>query len=200
MWTPVNTKFYVPQLPVSIVSVSGGGQEFTRATLEALNCVVLLHSVGTPSDFLQVIAQGQNAPRYMIIIGHGTQDGLDFGEYGPSDIDTSMLHNGAMPPEVIRQHVNLPGCTVFSYSCEGGSQTMAEAFLSGGLAAYIGCRAGPDVAAMNLFLFHFLHGVTAKKLADRDAWHRAIAATDHPDINEFSFFHSGGAEERFLVP
>jgi len=197
MWKPVDTEFYVPRLPVSIVAVSGGGMEFARATLESLYCVVLLHTIGTPSDFLKVIAQGEDAPRYMIIMGHGTEDGLDFGEYGPADIDVSMLRNGAMPPEVIRRHVNLPGCTVFSYSCEGGSKAMAEAFLTGGLAAYIGCRTGPDVVAMNLFLFHFLHGVMAKKLSDRDAWHQAVAATDHEDINEFSFFHGDGTEERF---
>lgn len=193
----MDSGFYVPRLPVSIVAVSGGGMEFARATLESMNCVVLLHSVGTPDDFLKVIAQVDNAPRYMIIMGHGTEDGLDFGDYGPADIDTSMLKNGSMPPEVIRRHVNLPGCTVFSYSCEGGSEAMAQAFLAGGLSAYIGCRTGPDVVAMNLFLFHFLHGIMAKKLSDRDAWYRAVAAVDHEDINQFSFFDSEGAEERF---
>ena len=196
MWKPVDTEFYVPRLPVSIVDVNGGGMEFARATLESLNCVVLVHSVGTPSDFLKVIAQGENAPRYMIIMAHGTEDGFDFGDYEPS-IDVSMLRNEAMPPEAIHQHVNLPGCTVFAYSCGAGSREMADAFLAGNVAAYIGCRTGPDVVAMNLFLFHFLHGVMAKKLSDRDAWHRAVAATDHEDINEFSFFHSDGTEERF---
>jgi len=196
MWKPVDTEFDTPRLAVSIAAVDSGGMEFIRTILEALDCVVHLHAIGTPSDFLKVIAQGDNAPRYMIVNGHGTEDGLFFGDYGVP-VDTSMLRNESMPPEAIRQHVNLPGCTVFSYSCYGGTKEMAEAFLAGGAAAYIGCRCGPNVTAMSLFLFHFLHGVTSKKLSDRDAWHRAVAATDHEDINEFSFFHSDGTEERF---
>lgn len=198
MWKPIDTEFYVPRLPVSIVHISGSGKEFVRCTLEALNCTVLTHTVGTPSDFLKVIAQGENAPRYMIILGHGTKDGLHFGDYEPS-IDTSMLHHASMPPEAIRQHVNLPGCTVFSYSCYGGDRAMAEAFLAGGIAGYLGCRTAPDTTAMTLFLFHFLFGVIDKKLSDHDAWYQAIAATNHEDINQFSFFHTNGTEEQFPI-
>src|SRR5688500_3932968 len=103
MWKPIDTEFFAPRVPVSIACISSGAEQFIRNTLESLNCVVLLHLIGTPSDFLKVIAQGENAPRYMIIEGHGTDDGLVFGEYIPS-IDTSMLKNECMPAEVIRAH------------------------------------------------------------------------------------------------
>ena len=105
-----------------------------------------------------MIAQGPSAPRYMVIMGHGTEDGLHFGEYGPADIDTSMLRNHSLPPEVIRRHVHLPGCTVISAICQGGSAAMADAFLSGKVAAYIGCKTEPDAVAMNVFLVNFLFG------------------------------------------
>ncbi|MBV9863953.1 MAG: hypothetical protein JO316_01235 [Abitibacteriaceae bacterium] len=196
MWKPVDTEFSVPRCPVSVVNVSGWGTEFIRAMLEALNCVVVVHHIGTPADFIKVIEQGENAPRYMIIMGHGTKDGLHFGDYGVP-VDTSMLHNDLMPPEAICEHTKLPGCTVFSFSCYGGNKAMAEAFLAGDVSAYIGCRTGPDTTAMALFLFHFLFGVLSKQLPDHDAWHRAVAATDHEDIYQFSFFHADGAEERF---
>lgn len=198
MWQPIDTQFYAPKTPVAIVDVSGGGMEFTRATLEELNCIVIRHAIGTPTDFLKVLGQGRNAPRYMIIMGHGTEEGLCFGDYGRDDIDVSMLRDGDMPPEAIGPRLNLPGCTVISYSCYGGSPEMARAFTSGGVAAYIGCRTGPETVAMNLFLFHFLFGARTKGLSDRDAWHRAVAAVDHPDIDEFSFFHADGTEERFV--
>jgi len=159
--------------------------------------VVLLHAVGTPTDFLKVIAQGEHAARYMLIMGHGTEDGRSFGDYGPADIDISMLRNQCMPPEVIGRHIYLPGCTVVSCFCEGGSAAMSRAFLAGSLAAYIGCRSMPDAAALNVFLANYFFGVRAKSSSDRDAWHRAVAATDHEDIDQISFFHGDSTEERF---
>ena len=196
MWKPVDTEFYAPRLPVSIAAVSSDGVEFVRSMLEALHCVVLLHAIGTPTDFLKVIAQGVHAPRYLVIMGHGTEDGLYFGDYGPAEIDTSMLRNQFMPPEVIRQHVYLPGCTVISAFCEGGKAAMAQAFLKGDVAAYIGCRTSPDAVALNVFLVNFLFGIRAKHLSDRDAWHRAVIATNHKDSDQMSYFHRDGTEER----
>jgi hypothetical protein len=196
MWKPVDTEFYAPRLPVSIAAVSSDGVEFVRSTLEALHYVVLLHAIGTPTDFLKVIAQGAHAPRYMLIMGHGTEEGLYFGDYGPAEIDTSMLRNRSMPPEVIQQHVYLPGCTVISAFCAGGKAAMAQAFLKGDVAASIGCRTSPDAVALNVFLVNLLFGIQAKHLSDRDAWQRAVIATDHEDIDQMSYFRGDGTEER----
>ena len=197
MWKPVDAEFFVPLLPVSLVCVSGGGMELTRAALEALGCVVLTHRVGTPSDFLKVVGQGEQAPRYLVILGHGDENGLVFGEYGPGAIDVSMLRNGSLPPEAIGPHVDLPGCTVISYSCLGGTDAMARAFLAGGLAGYVGCRAEVDTGALTLFLMHFLFGVRTKKSPDADAWRQAVAAVDHPEVDQMRFWHGDGREETF---
>lgn len=196
MWKPVDTEFFVPLLPVSLVPVSGGGVELTRAALEALGCVVLTHRIGTPSDFLRVLGQGDHAPRYMVILGHGDENGLVFGEYGGT-IDVSMLRGGSLPPEAIQAHVDLPGCTVISYSCVGGTDAMAHAFLAGGAAGYIGCRTEVEAVALTLFLFHFLFGARHKKLADVDAWRQAVAAVDHPEVDQMRFWHGDGREEVF---
>ncbi len=194
MWEPVDTEFFAPLLPVSLVYVSGGGMEMTRAALEALGCVVLTHRVGTPSDFLRVLGQGGQAPRYMMILGHGDESGLVFGEFGGA-IDCSMLRGGSLPPEAIGPHVNLPGCTVISYSCLGGTDAMARAFLAGGVAGYVGCRTEVEVVALTLFLFHFLFGALHKKLPDADAWRQAVLAVDHPEVDQMRFWHSDGREE-----
>ena len=153
-----------PLLPVSLVHVSGGGLELTRTALEALGCVVLTHRIGTPSDFLRVLGQGEQSPRYMVILGHGDEDGLVFGEYD-KPLGGLWLRDGSLPPEAIEAHVNLPGCTVISYSCQGGSDAMARAFLTGGVAGYIGCRTEVQTVALTLFLFHFLFGALHKKLS-----------------------------------
>ncbi len=199
MWKPVDTEFFVPLLPVSLVQVSGGGGELTRAALEALGCVVLTHRVGTPADFLRVLGQGSQAPRYMVILGHGDENGLVFGEYDEA-IDASMLRDGSLPPEAIAGRVHLPGCTVISYSCGGGTDAMARAFLSGGVASYIGCRIEVETVALALFLFHFLFGARHKKLPDADAWRQAVLAVDHPEVDGMRFWHGDGREEAFSRP
>ena len=194
MFRPVEAEFYVPLLPISIVQVSGGG-EFLRSMLESLRCVVTLHRPGTPGDFLKLIALGENAPRYMIICGHGAEDGLYFGEY-IAEIDTSMLRNGCLPAAAIQETVDLPGCTVISATCCGGQAPMAEAFILGGVSAYLSSPEEPDGMAMNVFLINFFYAVMEKGLSDEDAWRHAAAATDHADIWQLRYFQSGDVEKR----
>lgn len=196
MWKPIDTEFFAPRQPVSLVAIDSSDVPLIRTVLESLGCVVLLHAVGTPTDFLKVIGQGERAARFMIITGHGTDDGLYFGDY-ISSIDTSMLVNGSLPPAAIERHVNLPGCTVYTHACFSGTPAMAQAFLSGGLKAYLGCRTQPDATAANLFIHNFIYNLKYRNLSERDAWERAVAATDHEEINQISFFHNDGREERF---
>lgn len=196
MWRPIDTEFYAPRLPVSIASVEGDGPGL-RNLLEAFQCVVHLHWIGTPNDFLKVISQGAAVPRYLFIDGHGTEYGLHFGEYGEG-IDTSMLREGCLGPETIRERVNLPEATVVNLTCLGGERRMADAFLAGRIQSYIGCRTYPDGVAMHLFAANFIYNVAVRKLSDRDAWYRAVRDTDHPDIDMISFYHADGREERFI--
>jgi hypothetical protein len=53
-----------------------------RSILKSLGARVLLHLVGTPEDFLRILAQGEAAPRCIVIWGHGDENGLVFGAYG----------------------------------------------------------------------------------------------------------------------
>jgi hypothetical protein len=64
-----------------------------RSILESLGAVVTLHLIGTPEDFLSVIAQGSAAATYTILCAHGDEHGLIFGEFG-DDIDASTLEEG----------------------------------------------------------------------------------------------------------
>ncbi|RAV09402.1 hypothetical protein [Paenibacillus contaminans] len=64
MWNPVDTKFYAPKLPVAIAAVGDSTEaHFIRTVLEQFNVVTLLHAIGTPVDFLNVIGQKENAPK-----------------------------------------------------------------------------------------------------------------------------------------
>src|SRR5690606_27571246 len=150
MWRPIDTEFYGPRLPVGIANIGGDGPGL-RNLLEGLKCVVHLHWIGTPGDFLKVIAQGAAVPRYLFIDGHGTEEGLHFGTYG-DEVDTSVLKGESLPPSVIRERVNLPGSTVVNLACLGGHRAMADAFLAGRIQAYIGCRDYVDGFATPLFV------------------------------------------------
>jgi hypothetical protein len=169
-----------------------------RPLLEMLDAVVTIHWIGTPMDFLSVLGQGDTAPPYLLIAGHGdSEDGYWLGEYADF-IDTSMLRGQYLPPDIIEPVVSLPGCTVISTACGAGSEAMGRAFTSNGkLNAYIGCRTAPYGAAMDIFVMNFFFNVLHKKLSNRDGWQRAMLATDHPDIYQISFYQADGVEERY---
>jgi hypothetical protein len=198
MTTSVDEHFYSPRLRVNIVALPDGDYEAhaMRAILEGFNCVVTIHWIGTPSDFLKVLGQGATAPRYLLIAGHGDEDkGYYLGEYADF-IDTSMLRDQYMPADVIAPIVDLPGCTVISSACAGGVERMGRAFVSTGrITAYMGCRAYPDAQDMFAYLVNFFHGILRKKLLDRAAWERAMVVTDQPDTYQMRFFHANGVEE-----
>lgn len=198
MWRPIDTEFYSPRLPVGIIGLPGGDASGLRQILEALQCVVHVHWIGTPGDFLKVISQGAAVPRYLFIDGHGGEEGLHFGEYGVPEIDTSMLVGEYMPADAVRDRVNLPECTVINLTCMGGMRRMADAFLAGKVRAYIGCRDYPDGTATDLFVTNLVYNLRMRNLSDRDAWYRAVADTDHPDIDLFSYYNADGNEERFI--
>jgi len=142
---------------------------------EELGGTAHLHLCGTPGDFLKVIAQGNAAAPYLIIVVHGDDNGLVFGEYADS-IDTSMLVEGSMPPECIARHVNLPGRVVFNDACRAGEPPMAQAFMAGGLKGYIGSREPtPHGTAGIMFIAHFFYKLWREKCSEREAWEQAAS-------------------------
>ena len=177
MWEPVDARFYVKRHPVDIVNIGGVGNDgrLTRALFEALYAVTQLHLCGTPGDFLQVISQGQDAAPHMLICGHGDDNGLVFGEFGPG-IDASMLVEGSMPPECIAENIHLPGCVVINGGCACGEKAMAEAFMSGNLKAYMGTvDPVPEHRADLMFLVHFFYKLFRTGCSEREAWEQAAS-------------------------
>ena len=178
MWQPVDTEFYCRRHPVAIAALGDVGHDavFARALLEELGAVVHLHLIGTPGDFLKVLSRGSGAAPYLVISAHGEPTGIRFGEYAEG-IDTSMLEDGILTPERIAETVDLPGCVVVNESCFGGEAALAEAFMRGGLGAYIGTvEPDPDACAWPLFLAHFFYELFHRRRTEREA--RRISAPD----------------------
>lgn len=196
----IDQQFFTPR-PLITVAVLPNAEleaQAVRAVLEYLDYAVIVHWIGTPGDFLTVLGQGDTAPRYLVITGHGDEnDGFYLGEYADF-IDISMLRNHYLPAEAIAPVVNLPGCTVIASACAAGVEKMGRAFSGrGALRAYIACRDYPDGSDMLVFLVNFFHGLMRKHLSDHDAWRHALITTDAPEVYATSYFHGDGTEDRF---
>lgn len=153
----VDETFFHPRTPVAVVAVGEASEALlVRAILESLGAAVSVHLPGTPHDFLQVIGQGSAAPGYLVICGHGDENGLVFGEYG-EDINVAVLDKGSMPPSALAGRVSLPGKVVVSTACATGTTAFGAAFLSGGASAYIAPGGYPEGADAGLFVHILFH-------------------------------------------
>ena len=115
----------------------------------------LVHGCTIPArESLRSSGKESRLQGYVILCGHGNEDGFILGEYGPQ-IDSSMLVKGSMPDHVFGPRVNLPGKVVVSTACCTGGNVFKEVFKRGGAAAYIGPDGYPDGtdAAPGAFVF-----------------------------------------------
>ena len=173
---PIDTRFYSPRTPIAIVDYGATSEAHAlRVLLELMGAVTLLHQPGTPEDLLLILGQGEAAPPYVVLCGHGDQVGLVLGEYAPS-IDTTALEGTSMPPPAIAGRIHLPGRTVINTACLAGREEMGRAFLRGGLRAYIAPDDYPEGRDVLLFLLHLFHPLLARgRDWVEEAWERAAA-------------------------
>jgi RimJ/RimL family protein N-acetyltransferase len=175
MWKPIDREFFAQRTPVEIADCGGVGAlgRLVRDLIEELGGTAHLHLCGTPGDFLKVISQGEAAAPYIVVLAHGDDNGLVFGQFA-DPIDTSMLVDGSMPPECIAEHIDLPGRVVFNDACGAGEAPMAQAFLKGGLKGYIGSvEPVPHGTAGIMFIAHFFHRLWRTGCSEREAWEQA---------------------------
>ncbi|WP_184705039.1 hypothetical protein [Rhizobium lusitanum] len=171
----IDKSFSWPREPVAIVAIGDSGEALLlRAVLESLGAVVLLHLPGTPDDVLKCLDQGADAPEYIILSGHGDETGFVLGEF-VEEIDTSALVKGSLPPANLMSRINLPGKVVLSTACLTGNEAFAQAFLSGGVRAYIAPAEYPDGAAIPLFVHGFFYHLLQKQASLEEALNLASA-------------------------
>jgi hypothetical protein len=171
----IDQSFYAPRTPVAIIDCGDPPEACAiRSLLERLGAVVTMHLPGTPGDFLLTLGQGELAPEFVIICGHGDENGIAFGEYAPGiGIDTSCLVEGSLPALALAGKIKLPGRVVLSTACESGVEDFGRAFLDGGVGAYIAPLSSPDGADALLFVHHFFHNILRQGMALEAAWLRA---------------------------
>ena len=170
---PIDTRFFVPRTPVAVVAVGEASEALlVRALLESLGAVVILHLPGTPEDILLVLGQGEAAPPYLVLCGHGDEEGFVLGEYGPG-IDTSALLGISLPPTAVAARACLPGRLVVSTACATGNAALQQAFLGGGATAYIAPAGYPAGASTPLFVHLLFYELLVRGADLESAWRQA---------------------------
>lgn len=180
----IDEGFFYPRKPVAIVALGDSGEALLlRAILESLGAAVILHLPGTPGDVLKCLQQGEDGPEYIILSGHGDENGFVLGEF-VDGIDAGMLVDGSLPAAALADVIRLPGKTVISTACVTGTAAFGQAFLAGGVQSYLAPADFPDGSAVPLFL----HGLFYALLHQRKTFQEAIetAKSFDPD-NELSF-------------
>ncbi|QTK78532.1 hypothetical protein AT6N2_C0666 [Agrobacterium tumefaciens] len=183
----VDHNFLFPRTAVSIIALGDSGEALLlRAMLESLGASVRLHLPGTPEDILVCLKQGDHPPPYLIISGHGDENGLVVGEFN-QDVTRMKLKNGSMPAETLAGNVDLPETVIFSTACCTGSDVFAKTFIEGGAKAYIASPGYPDGAATPLFVHLFFYELLVRKSSLEEALLSANILDSDGDL-EFRLF------------
>lgn len=183
----VDHNFFFPRTAVSIIAVGDTGEALLlRAVLESLGASVRLHLPGTPEDILVCLKQPDNPPPYLIISGHGDENGLVVGEFDP-EVTGMELRHGSMPAEAFLGNVDLRDTVVFSTACCTGSEAFTKAFIEGDVKAYVASAGYPHGAATSLFVHLLFYELLVRKSPLEEAL-RFANLLDNDDQLAFELF------------
>ena len=189
MTKPDLRSYYGDKTHVGLVSILDAAESNAfRSILENLEAVVHLRPVGTPVDFLKVIASDE-LPDFLIISCHGGENGIHFGDFAQG-IDVSTLVDGYMPSHHIAHAGRFSGSLVINTGCGCGSASVADHFLEAGARGYIGTEPDPDWRAHSLFVHHFFYEIIRSGSDEGAAWEQA--ATYDADSRCFLLYDSEG--------
>ncbi|CAN7370855.1 hypothetical protein LJR098_003116 [Rhizobium sp. LjRoot98] len=180
----IDENFFYPRKPVAIVALGDSAEALLlRAILESLGAAVSLHLPGTPGDALKCLQREEKDAEYVILSGHGDENGFVLGEF-VDDIDAGMLIDGSLPADALAGAIRLPAKTVISTACATGTDAFGQAFIAAGARAYAAPSDFPDGSAVPLFL----HGLFYELLHGGKTLEEAIAKAQAFDTgNELSF-------------
>jgi hypothetical protein len=181
-----------PSIPeLDIISVEGFPAGNTRAlwaVLDQWGVRVNLHPCRTPEEVKRCLAgRGLRAP-LVLLESHGSPDkkgrfGIVLGE---------NKNTGGKRPKAEILDVNemgrlirLPGRTLLTAGCGLGSPQTAEAFLKGGLKAFIGAVEPVNGCAEELFVRQFYYELAVNGATVRQACERARLADDQTRLFRF---------------
>lgn len=121
-----------------------------RLALEDFGLKVNLYPIGQARHVVRALSKGKDVPPYVILAVHGDGNGLPLPELGEELAAVQPFHR-RITPQDIASFVDLPGAIVVSLGCDTGTDDFANAFLSGGVSAYIAPKGYPLGYASTLF-------------------------------------------------
>lgn len=142
-----------------VVDVAVGTEAVAlRAALEQFDVQVRRFPIGQARQVLRVLSGDMSPAQHVILCCHGVDGGIVLPKLGEHFEAMQPVH-GLLTADALRERVHLPGRVVIATGCETGNPQLAQAFLDGGCAAYIGPTAGPygdSVVVAIVLLFHEL--------------------------------------------
>lgn len=180
----VEAKFFQPRRRVTIVDLGSTLEVLClRSLLEAMGASVTTHFIGAPQDVFATLDQKEAPPEFLVLCGHGTENGLVLGEYG-EQIDTSHLVEGCLPPSALENKISLNNTVVLSTACLSGGSAYAQPFLDGGASLYAAPRDYPHFADALLFAHQFFHAIFIRREVPLEAAYEASRGCLEPDTFE----------------
>ena len=163
---------------VHILAIDTGHQAYAiRAVAEHFGASVTVTWVGNSA---QVVDYFSNRPSHDIIVlsAHGDERGMLLPSLD-TEFRSQFPYSEVIRPTDFAKFLALDGNIVLNNGCLGGTEAMAEVFLSHGAAAYIGAQDYPDTAASTKYALDFLYSYLLQYKGDLHKSHQA--AKSHED-------------------
>ena len=170
---PANWRLPVPEVDLlTIPSFRKGADMFERAMIEQWGMKVNNLPCNSPRELRDRLGgKGITAP-IIVLASHGKRDkdGRQAILAGANEDKSKKYLMGA---DEVSRYVNLPGRVFVACGCGMGAPEMVEAFLKGGLRAYVGDAHGGGL--WHTFLLSFFYELAVNRATITQAWSRAKA-------------------------
>ncbi len=158
-----------------------------RVAAEHYGATVSATWVGNSSQVVEYLSS--RPPHDVIILSfHGDDQGMLMPALA-EECRSLYPYFEVIRPADFARFLALDGSIVISHACRGGTPAMAEAFISGGTAAYVGAESDPETAASTKYVLDFLYGYLIEFSQDVEKSHLA-AKSGADDRGMFRLFTS----------
>ncbi|MFE3036451.1 hypothetical protein ACFXKY_32960 [Streptomyces canus] len=140
---------------IDLIDIGDGFARPLRDGLEVFGVQVNYLRVGQPRHLVAALDGSRPIAPYVILSCHG-DEGRILMEDVAEELAGFQPFNGAVGPDHVREHFQLPGSVTLVTGCDTGDPALADAFLDAGAGIYIAPRGAPfGYASMFAPLFFF---------------------------------------------
>ncbi|MEU9167243.1 hypothetical protein AB0D34_05540 [Streptomyces sp. NPDC048420] len=147
---------------IDLIDIGGGFAHALRDGLEVFGVHVNHLRVGQPRHLVAALDGTRSIASYVIVSCHG-DEGRILMEDLAEELAGFQPFNGAVGPDLVREHLRLPGSVTLVTGCDTGEPALAEAFLDAGASIYIAPRGAPFGYASVFAPLFFFYELTERR-------------------------------------